>query len=138
MQISDQYRKLLVNEINYAAKTMDECKTLDEKLFYFSAVYGMIQRIINFEYDPDLIFAHKVLSDIHTQFQGAIGALKQGRSMPMIEDEHVLHLYKLTVEFGKKIKNKKPIEDTLKKFAVLSYSLAGNGYYLYKKGVLKF
>ena len=137
MQISDNYRKLLVKEINFAAKTMDESKLLDEKVFYFSAIFGIIQRIINFEYSPDLIFAHKILTDVHTQFQGAIAALKQGRAMPRIEDEHVLHLQKLTVEFGKKVKEKKPLEETLKKFAILSYSLAGNGYYLHKKGVLK-
>ena len=138
MNISDNFRKILVKEINYAVKQMNESSDAEEKLYYFSAVYGVVLRIFNLEYDSDLVYAHFILNETHKAFMGRLQAiLKGGEKTVPLREEHFKKLGAITKEFGKRIEKDEDISDTLKKFAILSYTTTGNGYYLLQKGLLK-
>ena len=127
---------MLVNEINFVTGKMNQSSNLHEQLYYFSAIAGMINRILNQEFDSDLVHAHFVLQSIHQSFSQNLKAAKAGNSMPLLYDFHFERLNALTVELGEKIENKASITETLKKFVVLNYSTTGNGFYLLQKGVL--
>ena len=61
MKLSPELRNKLVTEIRYAAEGMKKSEIITDKMYYFSAVYGMLDRVFNFEYDPELVFAHQVI-----------------------------------------------------------------------------
>ena len=52
----------IAKEIDFALQRMGDAVTAEEKLYYFSAVHGVINRVMNFQFDPVLVFAHQVLS----------------------------------------------------------------------------
>lgn len=93
----------------------------------------MLQRIFNIEYDPDLVFAHMILKMTHDNFSHKI--LTPDSVIPL-KQEHIDSLYQLSKEFGDRIEKNQSFDDVLRQFAILTYSIGGNGYYLAHKGVL--
>ena len=47
MALTGKYRDILINEIEYVLSKMGESDSLEEKLYYFTAVHGTINRILN-------------------------------------------------------------------------------------------
>lgn len=137
MNISDNSKDIIVKEINYVVDQMEQCSTEEEKLYYFSGVYSMIQRIFNLEYDSDLVYAHFILRGTYNAFMQRFEAIKAGQTLIPLSEEHFKKLTTITKELAKKIEEKKNIDNTLKKFTILSYMTTGNGYYLFQKGLLK-
>ena len=138
MNINDNLRKLLVKEINYAVKKINESSDAGEKLYYFSAVYGVVSRIFNLEYDSDLVYAHFILNQTHKAFLGRLQAItKGGEAIIPLHEEHFKKLSTVTKELAKKIEKDEGISEILKKFVILSFTTTGNGYYLQQKGLLK-
>jgi hypothetical protein len=68
MNISDQTKNLITEEIHYVANAMRECDSLVEKIYLFSGVPGMINRVFNIEFDPELVFLNFVLKSTHEAF----------------------------------------------------------------------
>lgn len=138
MNISDSYRDMVVSEINYIVEKMEDTDDFVQKLYYFSGIHGMLQRIFNLEYHPELIFAFFVFKSTHEALITRYHAIeKGGDSSVLLYEEHVDGLIALSEEFVEKFKNKENFDSTLKKIIVLSFSTTGNGFYLMQKGVLK-
>jgi hypothetical protein len=137
MGVSEKYRKMITEEIHFVVSKMDESPEPEQKLYYFSGIYSMIQRILNFECDTDLIGLHLVLRETYGAFSGRLQAiLKGGERLIPLEEIHFTKLSELSKELARNIERKQDAGELLKKFAVLSYSTTGNGYYLRTKGLL--
>ncbi|MBW1726613.1 MAG: hypothetical protein JRJ62_03320 [Deltaproteobacteria bacterium] len=138
MGISDSYRDMIVNEVNFCIEQMEKRNDFRDKLYYFSGIQGLLQRIFNLEYDSDLVFAFFIFKSTHEAFMNRYSAIqKGGDTVVLLFQEQFDELIEGAKEFADKIKNKKDFNNTLKKFVVLSYSTTGNGYYLMQKGLLK-
>ena len=138
MNISDSFRELIINEVSFVVEKMEEKEGFREKLYYFSGIQGLLQRIFNIEYDPDLLFAFNVFESTQKSFMDRYGAIEKGGDKAvLIYQEQMDGLIEGAKEFANKIKNKKNFDSTLKKLIVLSFSTTGNGFYLMQKGVLK-
>lgn len=138
MDINDRSRDLIVNEINFAIKQMEKVDGPLKQLYYFSAIPAMIQRVMNIDYAPELVFAHQVLQSTHQFYVNRLNAFQMGGdSSVVIAEEQISKLIALSKDLGKQIKANKEIKDTLQSFVVLAYSTTGNGYYLFQKGLLK-
>jgi hypothetical protein len=137
MKISDNYRKIIVKEIDYVLKMMDETGAA-EKLYYFTGIHNVISRIFNLEYDTDLIYMHFILQQTYGAFQSRLQSIQKGgdKVVPLTAE----HFEKLTLaikELRTRIKKKEDIDPTLRKFVLLAFSTTGNGWYLLQKGLLK-
>ncbi len=138
MKLSAENKKLIVDEVDFVTKKMNAEEDPSKKLYYFSAIPGMIQRVYNIDYDNDLVFAHFVLQAVFTVINERIVALRQkGDGNVQLSLEQFEKLEQLSVEFGIKLKENKSVDTVLKKFVLLLTSTTGNGYYLMQKGFLK-
>jgi hypothetical protein len=138
MAISDENRKIIVDEIKFAVKQMDANKEKIQKLYYFSAVYGIFHRIYNIQYDPGLVYAHFILRSTHDAFQSRLKAIEVGQDTTVaLSAEQFSKISALSKQLANNFAKNKEIDSILKKFAILLYSTTGNGYYLMKKGTLK-
>lgn len=138
MAVSDENRKSIVNEIKFAVKKMEEKKEATEKLYYFSAVFGILHRIYNIDYDPDLVYAHFILRSTHDAFLHRLKAIEVGgETTVLISKKQLSKLSTLSKQFASKFGKKQEIDSVLKEFTILLYSTTGNGFYLMEKGVLK-
>jgi hypothetical protein len=138
MDISAEMRKLILDEFEYVVKKMGEVDDPFQKLFYFSATFGIVQRVYNIEYNSELVFAHFILNETHKGFTARLHAIRDAHDTTVaITTEHLERLSNLIKELADKIRENKDHVDTLKKLIILTYSTTGNGFYLYNKGVLK-
>ena len=51
MNMSDNFRELIIKEIKYVVDKMNKSPSGEEKLYFFSGVYAIIQRVLNFEFN---------------------------------------------------------------------------------------
>ena len=138
MQISDNSRNIIVNEFTYVIKKMRGEKDPSRKLYYFSAAYGVIFRILNQEFDPTLNFIHFVLNGAYSTINSRLTIMGQGVEMGVgIPTVLFVKLEDATEALAKAIRENTSLLESLEKISVLSYATSGNGYYLYEKGVLK-
>lgn len=134
MKLDKKYKDMLVKEIEFVLKKMKEEDKPKEKLYYFSAIHGIMHRIFNLEYSSDLVFAHFVLSSTYSQINSRIQIPDDTIKIP---DELFQKLEETTTKLISAIKEDKNLYELLKKYTVLGYVTIGNGYYLYQKGLLK-
>lgn len=134
MKISTENKKKLIDEIKFVLAQMKSEENPKSKLYYFSGAYGILDRIFNIEFDPDLVFAHFVLSSTYNIINSRLEITGKVVEIP----ENLFdRLFEITEELLTAIKQEKNLYEVLKKFMLLGYITTGNGYYLYKKGLLK-
>lgn len=134
MEISKENRVKILNEIQFAVKKMKEEKDDKAKLYYFSAIYGIMQRIFNTEYSGDLIFAHFVLSSTYNNLNSR---LSNPDTVIKIPEDLFDKLTTVTEELKGAIEKNRNLYEVLKRYTILGYITTGNGFYLYQKGLLK-
>lgn len=140
MNIPDNYLKLIVDEFKEVEKLCNEAVAPEDKLYFFSATYGIINRVMNLHYDSILIFSHQILQAVHqTLSQRLSTATPNGpisTSVPTVMiNSLTAYLPELTSAFEDKDDNK--IRAMLEKYNTLSYATGGNGFYLLLRGKLK-
>lgn len=137
MKLSSNHLKILIDEMEFVIDKINSTTNYHEQLFYFSAIFGMISRILNLEFKSDLVHIHLILRTTYESLLQRMRATEKGdKTVPLFE-EQFNSLLSLTIELNNNIKNGRSLNDTLEKFAVLTFSTTGNGYYLYRKGLLK-
>ena len=138
MNLSQNMKNELTNEIKFVVKKMNDADSPSEKLYFFSALYGIAQRIINFEYDPELAFIHQVLQFVHNTVNSRIAVITSGQQAPVgIPDNLFTSLQNTLAELAFNIEKGTNVYPQLQAMMNLAYSTTGNGYYLYLKGMLK-
>ena len=133
MHISDTFKDMIVEEVDFVIQQMQQSANELEKLYYFSGVYALFQRIFNIEYNTNLVYVHFILRSTHETFIQRIKAIQSGDTTVPLCKEQSEKLLELTQELRDKIKDNEDIDETLKRFVVLSFSASGNGYYLWQK-----
>jgi hypothetical protein len=134
MKLNKAHKKVLVDEITFALEKMKSEKEPASILYYFSAVYGVMYRIFNIEYDSDLVFAHFVISSAYNQINSRVQSTDKVIKMPENLFEKLIDN---TQELLKAIGKDESLYNVLKEFTLLGYVTVGNGYYLYQKGLIK-
>ncbi len=137
MNINDDLKEIIIKEIDYVLESMANSQTAIEKLYYFSGVAGIVNKVFNIEYDSDLVFAHFILTSVHQNFNQRIESIRRGDVIEL-KEEQINKLSEYLKELKENFQEDNNIHGTLKKFTVLLYSVTGNGYYLMKKGMLNF
>ncbi len=138
MNLSQNMKNELINEINFVVKKMKDTSSLAEKLYFFSATYAIAQRIMNFEYDPELTFIHQVLQYVYNTVNGRITMIATGQQAQAgIPNDLFANLENSLAELAFNIEKGTDIYPQLQAMVNLAYSMTGNGYYLYLKGILK-
>jgi hypothetical protein len=134
---SEKYKDIIVKELEFVIKKIDQAPTTEAKLYYFSAVQGILNRVLNLEYTEELLLTYYVTNETLKMFQQRHGGFKAGDIAIRLTDEQLLKLSEVTNEFLETIRNDGNVNEVLRKYVVLLYSTTGNGYYLMEKGVLK-
>jgi hypothetical protein len=137
MNLSVSNRKIIIKELHFIHELMDRYEAPEDKMYYFSAVYGIANRIMNLEFDEELSFLHYVTHAAHNTINNALAIASQRHSSPTIPPQVFQKLQDAIKELGTYIEERKQIYPVLEKISNLAYSTTGNGYYLYLKGSLK-
>src|SRR4030042_4747408 len=86
MKLSPKMRSILVSEINFAIDKMLSTQNPMEKLYYFSAVYGAVNRVMNIEFDPELTFILQVTNSSYNVMITNLKLIKEGQMVITFEE----------------------------------------------------
>jgi len=129
LKISDDLKKRLLVEMGFCIEKMSETDNLRKKLYYFSGVYGAVERIMRLDFDPQLLLVHAALNVCYAQIMDLIASREHGdivREVPADLPEKLIEYVK---ELADEIAQDKETYKTLEKFMELAYGTSGPGYY---------
>lgn len=138
MNLLPEMQKTFTSEMKFVLQNMRNTTIAAQKWYFFSAIPAMAQRILNLEYDPELVFIFQVFQLTYNMVNTRLAALSAGQEAGIsildnlftkIEDE----LEKM-IDLIEKGEGSYPV---LQSLVNIAYSTTGNGYYLYLKGMLK-
>ncbi|KAF5414664.1 MAG: hypothetical protein C5S48_07995 [Candidatus Methanogaster sp.] len=136
LSISEPHKTILADEIAFAREKMDSESDTRKKVYYYSAVPAMIQRIFNIgpAFDQQLLFMFTVLSASYNQTKVLIDRIMAGDHLVTPPENFFDKLSIYLHQLEDKIRNNEDTYLILEKIAVSAYLLDGNGYYLHQKG----
>lgn len=136
MTLQPDSKQALLSEFQFVIGKLSESIPFDEKLFYFSALHGTVNRLLNANPSPELIFLHHVLNTMYSAFNGRIQAMKAGDAFVKIDETIISKFIDYTTELQSHIDGDLPLDEIYSKIISLAYVTTGNGYYLYARGKL--
>ena len=135
----EEFRERIANEYRYAVTKMQETKDPTKKLFYFSVLFGGAQRILNWEWNRDLVLIHAATQHVYSQFNSVMQT-PAGQIFPIdwanVFDKLTQIANDLATYFEKD-GNKEELYEVLIRCAEISYAVTGNGSYLNERGDFK-
>ena len=136
----EEFRQRLAQEYRYAATKMQESPQPDQKLYYFSVLWGEAQRVLNWEWNRDLALIYMAAN--HTYSQVNLLMQPQVLSVSPIDVSAVFTAliqatFDLATYLEKAGDNTEELHQILGRFAEISYVANGNGSYLHEKGLIK-
>ena len=140
MNLTKDERLRLSEEIQFVVEKMRADSDPFNQIYFFSAVYGVIGRLLNTTWDPTLALVNQVTQTaygaISTRLQSVADRRERGINLPIGLMEA---LVRATAELGEVILHERDGEllPILARLAELTYVTTGNGYYLYLKGNVK-
>jgi hypothetical protein len=137
MKLKEEYKKLITEEFEFAAKMMKEDLANDARLFYFSGTWGVLSRIFNLSFDPELVFIHSVLNGSYNNILARLTAARGGETSIVLPVDFFDKLATCVEDLAQRIKENKSAYDVLEKISLLAFISTGNGYYLLKRGAFK-
>jgi len=139
LSISEPHKTILADEIAFAREKMDVESDTRKKVYYYSAVPAMIQRIFNIDptFDRQLIFMFTVLSASYNQTKVLMDRIMAGDRLVTPPENFFDRISTYLQELEGKVRNNEDTYIILEKIAVSAYLLDGNGYYLHQKGWMK-
>ena len=138
MEIPRNLREKLVREIRFVVEKIRTEPDLRTKIYYFSGVYAEMLRILNINFDPQLLFAHNLMNNSYQTMRVRADTVVLGRDTTIdFPDGFFDRLCSLLEELANNIANNQNLYQTLQNISCLSYITTGNGYYLFQKGILR-
>jgi hypothetical protein len=137
-----ELKQRLAKEYRYAVTKMQEVKQPAQKLYYFSVFFGEAQRVLNWEWDRELVLIYSVTQHVHTQFNTTMQIPAFG-VFPIDWDSVYEKLTNTASDLATYYEkadddnSRKEMHQTLGRLAEIAYAISGNGSYLYEKGILK-
>ena len=137
MNLSKNMQSLFIKELNFVLQNMRATDNPMEKLYFFSAIHAVANRIFNIEFHSELVFIHNVIQATHQLISANLAAALQRQGSAIgIPDGLFDGLEGAVEEMIAIISNNQDIYLVLQRISDLAYSTTGNGRYLHLKGML--
>jgi hypothetical protein len=137
IQLSIENKKKLIEELKFISNKFEKEPTLKGKSFYLSGVHPLLNRIINLEFNNELLLLNFVFQGLHGIFDNLINKIEQGvEKIITIPEEFFPELSKLLNDIANAIEKKKDLYPYVQRASLFAHILTGNGFYLYQRGVM--
>jgi hypothetical protein len=136
MERDDFFKNELVQELRYASNQMRKDLSVEKKIFYFSAAYGITSRTFRYSFSKDVLLADLVCTQVYQMLQARfvqLGGMDVGGQLEKKLGKLCDELTALADRFESGDSILEPIENIL----TIGYSTTGNGLYLEERGDLK-
>lgn len=129
MRISQELKRNLLGELEFAILKMREEPDIARKIYFFSAAYGAVERTMRLCLDNELIIAHALLTISYNSLNDRINRLKAGETIIPIPQDLFDRLMNSLSDFRHAIEENTSIYPSLEAIMRLTYATTGPGFY---------
>jgi len=133
MQHDDFFRRELVQELRLVENLMRRESSVEKKIYYFSAAYGITSRTFRYSFSRDILLADFVLQGAYNLLKDRLNRFKAGdKTVPLDEIlfEAICDGLKLLAD---RIESKDNLQNALETILTAAYVTTGPGNYLREK-----
>ncbi|WP_319562515.1 hypothetical protein [Marispirochaeta sp.] len=131
--------KYLSREFEIAIEGMrDSSLNPHQRMYYMSATFGAISRVLNIDYNKELVLAHLILQTCHQTTMALMNNCLNGSEKSIVFNPILIDsLSDLIEELGENLVAGESIYNQALSIAEVTYSMTGNGHYLFRKDIIK-
>jgi hypothetical protein len=129
MKITQELKQKLLSEFDFVIKKMTEEPDAQEKLYFFSATYGAVERVIRYCPSDDLSIAHTILNLCYNTLNDRASRIKAGDIVVPLPQDWSEKLVHYIGEFRRSIEENSSVYPALEGMIHLAYSATGPGFY---------
>lgn len=136
MSKDDFFRKELVVELRRIELMMKKAETVEKKLYYFSAAYGITSRTLRYSFAKDYLLADFVLNTSYNGLMERFKRLRSGDTTVELEPVHFERIQEGLKMLADAFESETSILVPLEQILTTMYATTGPGNYLREKGQL--
>jgi len=129
MKITQELKERLLSEFDFAIKKMSEEPDALKKLYFFSATYGAVERVMRYCPSDDLSIAHTILNLCYNTLNDRVSRIKGGDVVVPLPQDWSEKLVSDVGELRKSIDENSSVYPALEGIIHLAYSATGPGFY---------
>jgi len=137
MPHEDFFRRELVQELRRVENLIRHESSLEKKVYYFSAAYGVTSRTFRYSFSKDILLADFLLQGAYNLLMDRINRLKAGDKTVSLDDSTLERLSDGLKLLADRIEAKENLQDALEAILTAAYATTGPGNYLREKGDIK-
>ena len=122
------------DEIASVAHLMRSAPDIPRALFYYSAVYGALDRHIKLDFDPDIFAAAFVTQTTYNVLVAQSNINRSGDTTVLLLPEHINKLASSVEALAKKLRANGDVFPALKAIMMIAFAASGPGSYLVERG----
>ncbi|QSZ66998.1 hypothetical protein RJ40_05560 [Methanofollis aquaemaris] len=136
MAKDDFFRKELVAELRRIELMMKRAETIEKKIYYFSAAYGITGRTLRYSFAEDYLLADFVLNTSYNGLMERFKRLRSGDATVELEPVHFERIQDGLRMLADAFESETSILAPLEQILTAMYATTGPGNYLREKGQL--
>lgn len=136
MQHEAFFKKELVKELRYVANLMKKEKSIEKKIYYFSAAYGITSRTFRFAFSRDVLLADLVLNTSYHSLFDRYQRSRSGEGTVPFDDKIFESIIEGLKGLADAFEGNLSILEPLELIVTAAFSTTGPGNYLREKGQL--
>jgi len=129
LEIPKELKQNLLNELEFVAKKMKEESDISRKIYFFTATYGAIERVMRYYPNNELAITHAILNLCYNTLNDRVNRLRAGDAAVPLPQNWSEQLVNYTEELRKAIEKNQSTYPILEKFMELAYLSTGPGFY---------
>ena len=129
MRIPDDLKKRMLVDFDFSIQKIQEEENIRKKLYYLSATFGIVERIMRLHLEPQLVLVHAVLNLTYNSLIGLVQSRERGDIARELPPNLTETLVEYLTELRDKLAEDKDTYKTLEKILFLGYRASGPGYY---------
>ncbi|NLZ30444.1 MAG: hypothetical protein GX885_06860 [Methanomicrobiales archaeon] len=137
MSREDFFRKELTIELRRVEAMMRGNESIEKKIYYFSAAYGITNRTLRYAFTEDYLMADFVLNTCYTGLMDRLKRIRSGDSTIPLEMEHFEKIQEGLRMLADAFDEDTSIFKPLKTILTATFATSGPGNYLREKGDLR-
>jgi hypothetical protein len=131
------FRKGLVEELRMVENLMRKEPSIEKKIYYFSAAFGIFQRTHRFSFHREYLLADFVLNASYSLLQQRLAMLKTGDMTVRLEEKDFVPIYDGLKALANALGRDEPVQDALETLLTAAYAVSGPGNYQKERGSIK-
>ncbi|MDM7940299.1 MAG: hypothetical protein QUS07_08155 [Methanothrix sp.] len=136
-QRDDFFRKELVEELRRVENLVRLEPSIEKKIYYFSASYGITERTYRYSFSKEVLVADLLLHGVYNMMTERLSLIKSGNNTVPINPIVFERICDGLRDLANSFESGEGIFEALGTITVAGFSMTGPGNYLREKGDLK-